>query len=770
MKKIILTIVAVSMAIVSLCAQQLQENTYSCIKVHYQTPMVTESNIMFDGVAYSILNIEGAIGGGAIGTPTLPQLSSLIEVPVCKGFSVKVDNAVYDTLHITLPVLPMQPSRSKSDTTAHALVIDNATYQTDAFVGDDLASVEYLGVARDRHIARLIFSPLKVNPVQGTILVCRSADICVEYLAADAEATDALYSRYHTPAYSVGTTLNNLPTPKYVSDATPIRMAVVTHSSLRCKKLDEFLRWKRQQGLRVDVFYIDEMGILSTAAIANTLTNLYTNASDADPAPTYLLVIGDIDQVPTNASRITSSSYAYNDHITDLYYTTWSSGDKLPDCYHGRMSATDTTMLTDILNKTIIYEQYLMPDDRFLGRAALIAGVDYGYSSDNAYTYADPAMDYIAAIYINHTNGYDTVVYYKNRTTFQPNGVHVTGSCQSSSTANALRQFYNQGVGWINYSAHGDWDEWHEPSFTVRNANAMTNSWKPAFMIGNCCLSNRFNSDVCLGEALLRKGNNAGAIGYIGGTNYTYWGEDFYWAVGMRSNISGTMSPTYNASNRGSYDYLFHTHSEPLTQTAATAAKMMFYGNMAVQNSGSQLAAYYWEIYHLMGDPTLMPWLGRAEDTYVDLNDAGAAIYVGTNSGAYIAVVDPDDDMRVISATFADINGNASLSLPSNHASLMLSITSQGHKPWHHRFNSLGIDEALDASAEVYPNPANSNCNVRCSGMRQLTLVNSLGQTVRTITPASDNATLDLQGLDAGIYIIRIATDRGTSTRKLMVL
>ena len=33
---------------------------------------------------------------------------------------------------------------------------------------------------------------------------------------------------------------------------------------------------------------------------------------------------------------------------------------------------------------------------------------------------------------------------------------------------------------------------------------------------------------------------------------------------------------------------------------------------MAVQSSGSSLANYYWEIYHLMGDPSVMNYLTQA--------------------------------------------------------------------------------------------------------------------------------------------------------------
>ena len=769
MKKATILTAAILLAAMPLKAQQVNEDNFSRLRVSYQTENLVTSDVSFDGATFCTLTFDGSIAGGEVGAPALPQLGSIIEVPVCKGFTVKVKNAVYDTILLTQPVMPMQPSRSKSDRSTPHLVIDHEVYATDAYLGE-VARVDYIGIARDRHIARLVFSPVRVNPVQNKAVVCRSAEVVVEYNGADEEATIDLFRRYYTPAYSVGEKLNKLLSTKYISNATPVRMVVLTHTSMRCDKLDEFITWKRQQGLRVDVHYIDEEGIQSTGAIDAMLAGLYNNATESDPAPAYLLVVGDVAQVPVHTSRL-SSNYE-NDHYTDLYYTTWSSGDKVPDCYYGRFSATNITTLNDIINKTLLYEKYQFDDDSYLARAALIAGVDQSWgtnTNDNGYTYADPAMDYIASFYVNHANGYDTVTYFKNRTNYAPNNIPITGSSRSNNTANILRNFYNQGAGWVNYSAHGDWNEWSIPEFSVNNANAMTNNNMPSFMIGSCCLSNKFDKGVCLGEALLRKGNNAGAIGYIGATNYTYWGEDFYWAVGVRSNISGTMTPTYMSNKLGSYDRLFHTHNETLSNQANTAAKMMFYGNMAVQNSGSSLTEYYWEVYHLMGDPTLMPWLGRAEEPYVVVNDAGGALYIGTVSGAYIAVVNPADNMSVVDAVFADADGNATLSVPTSHASLMLSVTVQGYKPFHHTLGNLAIGDANPINAEVYPNPASDRCSIVCEGMQGIRIVNSIGQTVRTVAVSGDRAELDLQGLNRGVYILRIATENGEASKKIIV-
>ena len=72
-------------------------------------------------------------------------------------------------------------------------------------------------------------------------------------------------------------------------------------------------------------------------------------------------------------------------------------------------------------------------------------------------------------------------------------------------------------------------------------------------LIGNCCQSNKFDAPACFGEAILRA-NDKGAVGYIGGSNNTYWDEDYWWAVGNTSNF--TANPTYTGTGLAAYDCL----------------------------------------------------------------------------------------------------------------------------------------------------------------------------------------------------------------------
>jgi hypothetical protein len=53
------------------------------------------------------------------------------------------------------------------------------------------------------------------------------------------------------------------------------------------------------------------------------------------------------------------------------------------------------------------------------------------------------------------------------------------------------------------------------------------------------------------------------------------------------------------AGHTGAFDALFHDHNEPFADWAGNA-EAWFYGNMAVVQSNSTRANYYWEIYAIM--------------------------------------------------------------------------------------------------------------------------------------------------------------------------
>ena len=642
-------------------AQKVVEDSWQQLRIEFSLPA---GDALFGNSDY------GWLPSSEVGEPCLPTYSTLIEVPFCAGYAVTVSNATYDTLDVArlssgrsaLWLSPVQPPRSKSDTAAHPLVKNLKTYTSDAFYGVALASVEAVGIARDRQLARLQFSPVRYNPVSNQVIVCRNATVEVHYLGSNPEATLAHFGRYHTPAFGGITVLNNL-YPKAVSTTAPVRYLIVSHSMFR-GLLDGFAQWKRRKGFLVDIAYTDSSAVGNTcASIQSFIQSQYTDATATNPAPTYLLLVGDHEQIP--AFEGTTD----DDHITDLYYTTWTQGDNIPDCYHGRFSAQTEAQLVPQIAKTLMYEQYTFADPSFLDRAVMVAGVDRGEDGDHGYNYADPTMDYAIQHYVNGGQGFSQVYYYKNNTSVVPAGTNITVAGNSDAMSATVRDKYNQGAGLINYTAHGSSTSWGTPNFTTTHAANMTNNQKFGLMIGNCCLTNKFETATCLGEAVLRKGNYCGAVGYIGGSNSTYWGEDFYWSVGVRNSISATMSLNYNSTNLGAYDRLFHTHGESHDKWVTTQGSLMFQGNMTVESSTSGLKLYYWEIYHLMGDPSLMPYMTQADTMSIS---APTVTSIGTTSipvtaapYSYLALVDTTTNQLKTSA-FADGNGHAILSIPTN--------------------------------------------------------------------------------------------------------
>ena len=761
----------------SLSAQQVKEDNFTRTKVHYEVGALRYGDVTYEGSKYAVLGLDGYSDGGQVGSPTVPVLTSLLTIPFCSGVEVTVENAVYDTLPAldAKMMFPRQESRFKSDMKAHALIVDEEVYGTDAFEGEELAAVREVGIGRERNLAFLDFSPVKVNPVSGAVMVCRSADVVVSYREPDVEATMNHFARYYTPAFTVGQSINQLIPVKQVASSAPIRMVVLAPSVLRCKKLDEFVAWKRNQGLLTDVYYIDDMGLLTSAITAAFVADMFSNATAEEPAPTFLTLIGDDNLIPTFESQITTlSRLDLDEHITDLYYATLVGNDNIPDLYLGRMSARDTATLGNIIDKTLYYEQYLFEDDSYLNRGVLVAGVDYGSQGDNAYRCSDPSMDYIAKYYINAANGYDQVYYYKNLTTFAPAGVTVTGSSASIATADTLRRIYSRGAGWINYSAHGDWNMWAQPLFNTNHVGAMSNNNKPSIMIGNCCLSNMFDKYECFSEALVRHGNNAGAVAYIGATNSTLWDEDFYWSVGLRRSVSGTMDATFDSLNRGMYDNLFHTHGESYAATIATAGQMVVAGNMAVNSSssayyGMDMTQYYWEIYELMGDPSLMPWLGVASVPQVSI-EAYDKIYVMAPPHAYVAIVD-HSDMSLKAAAFADAGGYAELPMidAAQRAQCHVAVTAQGYRPY--RFDLAYLDAEGVGMPEValYPNPTNDRFTLKASGMSKVEVVDVCGRMRAEYRVEGDCITLTTKELGAGVYLVRVTTGEGVASKRLIV-
>lgn len=642
-KTLLFCILLISVLFLGAQNYTIRQNTINNLSIVFNTPKLQSSAVKAGDARYTSLIMDGYDNSTKVGFPSLPELTKLIEIPLCEEVNVHIvsaDYVEYDAaaLNVLYPVMPCQQNYSKSYTGERTFSKNEAVYRTDAFYTSqpEVVTAHKIGTMRDVNMANVVVSPVAYNPVTNKIRVYSRIEVEITCENANIPATMEMKDKYYSPLFHAAkeAVINPMST-RNEFNITPVKYLIIAHDMFaNNEQLMSFVNWKKRIGYLVEVAYTNTIGT-TTTAISNYIRTKYTNATAEDPAPTFVLLVGDVEQIPAFTGT--------QNHKTDLYYATWTNGDNLPDCYYGRFSAQNLSQLLPQIEKTLMYEQYTMPDPSYLGKAVLIAGNDDTWAP----THLNGQINYIFDNYINTTStthNYTTV--YKHL-------------YDCSNEAAIIRQEISDGCGWVNYTAHGSGYGWNEPEFNCYHVQLMNNADKYGFMIGNCCLSCTFDTPECIAEAVLRVANK-GAVGYIGGSDITYWDEDFYWSVGFRSTIDS--NPTYSANHLGAYDKIFHTHGENHDARVTSIAGYMTAGDLAVEGSSSDLKQYYWEVYHLMGDPSLKPYMGIPSNLSVNSDEfllVGSTNYdVQTVPYAYVALTHNNE---LIAAAFTDAFGYANL-------------------------------------------------------------------------------------------------------------
>lgn len=627
-----------------------------------QVGEITNLNIKTEAGTFTKLLVPGYFPSNEYGMPELQEISRLIEIPY--GAKPRIEVVSYDQeiiyldeLGLLSPLMPSQPSLNKSqDPETVKFIYNEEFYNSDAVYTPELISIEKSGNMRGIHMARLVIRPFQYNTADNSLIIKNNLRVRIFFDNADIATTNQMKSKYYSPVFS--SIYNRIwnyeaPTNKDIISQYPIKYVIVSDPIFETA-LQPFVEWKTKKGFNVIEAYTDNAEVgTTTTSIKSYLQNLYTSGSTEDPAPSFLLIVGDVAQIPAFDGDEGS-------HVSDMYYGEYDGGsDYIPEIYIGRFSATNVAELTPQINKTLQFEMYTMPDPSYLGDAVMVAGVDSG----NGETHANGQMNYGTTEYFNTAHGITA---------------HLYNYPESGDNESQIFSDITNGAGYVNYTAHCSQDGWYDPSFTIDDIQNLNNQDKYYVSVGNCCLSNKFEVD-CFGEELLRA-ENEGAVAHLGGSNSTYWDEDFYWSVGLVSSPHN--NTTYDESGTGAYDALFHENGE---EPYITTAQMNYSGNLSVESSSSTGKKYYWEIYHVMGDPSLMPYLGVPSYMAAEYTDpipmGSNNLTVTTESGAYVAI---SLNGVLLDAKIADASGVAELTFSSilDIATADVVATKQNRQPY----------------------------------------------------------------------------------------
>lgn len=570
---------------------------------------------------FSEIALPGTYPSGEIGTPELPATHELLAVPFGATPSVTILN--YTTTDYDLSeygintIVPHQNSVRKDQRPEDIEFAYNAdAYQTRSLATVPQANIELEGTMRGIRIGSLLINPLSYNAATNTLRVFNDIEVEINFDGADYAETERMLVNTYSPYFDVVykqmfnyRQINDVYTDHPDLMAYPVHMIVVTPQNY-LSALEPWTNWKIQKGFDVNVVTTSQTGS-NYNNIKSYITNLYNTGVQTGATPTFLILVGDVAQIP----NITGSQ---SQKVTDLYYGS-VDGDDFPDMFYSRMSAETTDQLTAIINKILMYEQYTMPDPSYLNNVTLIAGWDSSWNP----RVAQPTINYATTYYYNAAHGFNQVHTHLNQS--QYNGCY-----------NAL----STGIGFVNYTAHGAETYWHEPRFSVSNVNQLTNTNKYFLAMGNCCLAANFGyNQPCFGEAMIRA-ENKGAFSYIGSCPSSYWYEDYYFAVGATNTFSST--PNINNTSTGCYDGIW------MDDTYNTVSSMVFLGNLAVcyAHAGNYQYSvsnkYYWQSYHVLGDGSIMPYRVQPSANFVNhaqTYPANASSFtVSAEAGSYVGI------------------------------------------------------------------------------------------------------------------------------------
>jgi hypothetical protein len=97
------------------------------------------------------------------------------------------------------------------------------------------------------------------------------------------------------------------------------------------------------------------------------------------------------------------------------------------------------------------------------------------------------------------------------------------------------------------------------------------------------------------------------------------------------------------------------------------------------------------------------------------------------------------------------------------------SVDKDGKKQYS-QIRTLDLKPKTLNSVSIYPNPAKSILTINCVGMKELNIINSLGQTVIHRTISNNLYQLNIQSLSKGLYLLNIITTKNNVYNEKLIV
>ena len=88
----------------------------------------------------------------------------------------------------------------------------------------------------------------------------------------------------------------------------------------------------------------------------------------------------------------------------------------------------------------------------------------------------------------------------------------------------------------------------------------------------------------------------------------------------------------------------------------------------------------------------------------------------------------------------------------------------------HVPYSSDGINELESSSVSIFPNPTTNRFTVEGQGLNHVTVFNTMGQNVYEMNCQGESVDINLNNVEAGVYVVRISTENGVVSKPITII
>jgi len=494
--------------------------------------------------------------------------------------------------------------------------------------------------------------------------------------------------------------------PSKLDDVGGADLLIICGNGL-LESVDDLAEMRHRQGyltVVVDGFGLD----------AHQIAALIREAYDTwDPAPSYVLLVGDSQLLPT--------TYADSTGVwTDNRYCCVDGDDFMADIYCGRLPVVAGE--AEWAEGKVMAWETAPPDDAGFWNRALLATTFQDADANNvediwfcftsevlARTLSDSLGKTVLREYIRTGQASPDTLWYRSDP--PATGEPVPQWMPWEGTAEGISAAFNQGVFLVQHRAHGYTGTWGGPFWGLGNLPELDNAGRTPLVLSINCHTGNFREE-CLAEGLIAMDGGAACAIAATGSSYSYWND--YLSYGMYMGFLGACD------------------SPPATYTTQSGAhssgQALLAGKLEMQASApgcpwpEDKTAEQWDLYHVLGDPIMDMRTGVPATVLVDApdslqaGDSQALFGVHTTfgapvSGALVCLRKPDQG--IYSRAYTDSLGYAILGFEP--------VEEPTEMPWYVSGHNLRHQEGAvnGTGTSCQPSPARASMSlfpVPCRG------------------------------------------------------